>query len=615
MAEHSHNQAHPQQHTHSPEQAELNTPGQSGEEKPAGSHSGMWRLLGDTRPYRGGLLFTLACGLANHALSIGSAVLAAYLVGKAATGTPASDLWPYFWLLIGLVIGRTIAGWLENLYSHLVAFKILGELRFKMYWALERLAPGYLASQRSGDLATSAMEDVDVLEFFFAHTASQMFVALVVPFGALVGMGLVHPLLPLVLLPWVVLVALVPFSLGKRAEQQGRVVRGKLGELGAEMVDTIQGLREIVVFGQQKTRLKKLAGHTYQFQQAQFAYGQRSGVESAVTISLTALGMVTVLGVAAWLVSQGSLSRSLFPVAVVLAGVSFAPVLGLTDTARNFGLVKAAARRVFTILDEPSPTRDLVASPPSGPLSPSIQFDKVSFRYGPTLTNALDDVSFEVGEGETVALVGHSGAGKSTCANLLFRFWDVTEGKIYLGGYDLRDFPQAELRNRIALMPQDIYLFNISVRENIRLGRPDATDEEVENATRTAQAHEFIRALPQSYETVTGERGVQLSGGQRQRLGIARALLKDAPILVMDEAVSNLDTESERAFQLALSQLVKGRTTLLITHRLSTIRTADRIVVLEAGRVAESGTHEKLLAKNSVYSHLITSQRDVLLAD
>lgn len=602
-------------HSHSHAHSHAHNDQDHSHDASATSKGGMWRLVGDMRSHWPGLIFTLFCGLANHAMSIASAVVGAYMVGKAATGTPVNELWGYFWLLVGLVVGRTVAAWLENLYAHIEAFQILAELRLKMYWALERLAPGYLGGRRSGDIATTSMEDVDVLELFFAHTASPMIVALVVPFGALVGMALVHPLLPLVLLPFVILVALVPFTLGKQAERQGAVVRSKLGELAAEIVDSIQGLREVVVFGAQKSQVKKLGEHASHFHQAQLAYGRRSGLESAATIALTALGSVSVVAVAAWLVSQGSLSREFFPVAAILAASSFAPVLGLTDTARNFGLVKAAARRVFTILDEPTPTHDHVTKAPAGPIAPTIQFENVGFRYGPGLAKALDEVSFEVKEGETVALVGHSGAGKSTCTNLLFRFWDVTEGKICLGGHDLRDFPQTDLRQRIALMPQDIYLFNISIRDNIRLGQPDATDEDVEKAARTAQAHDFIAALPQGYDTLAGERAVQLSGGQRQRIAIARALLKDAPILVMDEAVSNLDTESERAFQVALAQLLKGRTTLLIAHRLSTIRTADRIVVMDGGRVAETGTHEELLAKDGVYSHLIASQHDVLLPE
>lgn len=256
---------------------------------------------------------------------------------------------------------------------------------------------------------------------------------------------------------------------------------------------------------------------------------------------------------AAYLVSFGSLPPALFPVAIIPAIFIFGPVTSITDIAENLGIVFAAADRVFAVLNAPAPVPDTAAAPPPGPVEPCIEFRAVSFHYGPDLPAALDTASFSVRRGESVALVGHSGAGKSTCIHLLMRFWDVTDGAIAIGGHDVRAFPQSALRELIAWVPQDVYLFNMTVRENIRLARPDAGDAEVEEAARAALAHEFIMRMPQGYDTNAGERGVRMSGGQRQRVAIARAVLKDAPILVMDEAVSNLDAENERLLRAAMA--------------------------------------------------------------
>jgi ABC-type multidrug transport system fused ATPase/permease subunit len=250
---------------------------------------------------------------------------------------------------------------------------------------------------------------------------------------------------------------------------------------------------------------------------------------------------------------------------------------------------------------------DRVDSSPPEPIASRICFKDVHFQYQPHLPEALRGVTFEIQPGETVALVGHSGAGKSTCANLLLRLWDVTKGQITIAGHDLRDFTQESLRERIAYVPQDVYLFNRSVRENIRLGLMEANEQRVKNAAALAQALDFIMELPQGWDTPIGERGVLLSGGQRQRLAIARAMLRDTPILVMDEAVSNLDTESEFAIKEAISRVGRGRTTMIIAHRLSTIMGADRIVALENGRVVETGIHEELIRSNGAYARLISS--------
>lgn len=293
------------------------------------------------------------------------------------------------------------------------------------------------------------------------------------------------------------------------------------------------------------------------------------------------------------------------PTVGLLAGAALGPIVEITQTARKLGELRAGAQRIFTILGQRSAVADHGNAPAPG--TSAIQFEHVRFSYGAGRAPVLDDVSFNVAQGETVALVGPSGVGKSTCAHLLLRFWDAASGYVRVGGVDIRNLSLTTLRRLIATVPQDIHLFNDTIAANIRLGRPDATFEEVQRAAQQAQAHEFITTLPQGYDTVCGERGARLSGGQRQRLAIARAFLCNAPILIMDEAASNLDTENERALQQVLSRLREGRTVLIIAHRPATIRSADRIVVLEDGQVAEAGTHDRLVNQGGAYARLMAS--------
>ncbi|MFC5228009.1 ABC transporter ATP-binding protein [Streptomyces fimbriatus] len=280
----------------------------------------------------------------------------------------------------------------------------------------------------------------------------------------------------------------------------------------------------------------------------------------------------------------------------------------LVDTWRELANIRAAANRLTEIVtarpdvtDQSSKTQPLPE-----PIDPTVTFEDVRFRYAPDLPHAVSHVSFTVPAGSTVALAGHSGAGKTTCASLLLRHWDPTDGTVRVGGHDLRALPLARLRQLIAAVPQETYLFNLSIRDNIRLARPDASDAEVEDAARAAHAHDFIVGdLPEGYDTPAGERGAHLSGGQRQRIAIARALLTGAPVLVLDEAVSSLDAESEAEVDRAMRTARTGRTTLIVAHRPSTLRTADTVVLLEEGRIVDAGPHHALLARSPAYRSLL----------
>jgi len=564
------------------------------------------RLLGPR--HRSLVGAAVAVGIVHHLLVLASAATGAWLVGRALAGADAADLGAGLAVLAALVVPTALTPLLESYLNHVAAFEVLADLRTRVYEAFERLAPAYLLERRSGDLGATVSDDVEQLELFYAHTLTPLAVAVAAPVAALAGLSWFHWSLPLVLAPPLVLLATVPSWLRRRAQAQGTELRGHLAELSAEAAGAVAGLRELVTFGAGDRQRARIADLDDRLLATKVAHARRSGLEHAIVDVLTVAGLIAVLVTAALLVTGGALDPALAPVAVVMALTTFTPVIAVTDVARDLNVVSASADRIAEVLAATPSVTDLVAEPPPGPIEPRVRFDQVSFRYGPGLPDAVTGVSLTIEPGETVALVGASGAGKSTCANLLLRLWDVDAGAITIGGHDLRAFPQEALRELITLVPQDVYLFATSIRDNIRLGRPGATDEEVEAAAAAALADEFIAGLPDGYDTVPGEMGAQLSGGQRQRIAIARALLKDAPVLVLDEAVSNLDTVSESEVGEAMARARSGRTTLVIAHRLSTIRAADRIVVLAGGRVAETGTHDELVARDGAYTALVRSQ-------
>ena len=567
----------------------------------------VWRRLFQlVRPWRGELALTFLLGLAHHSSIIGLSVISALLVGQVITGGDLTVLLVLLGVFVPLAAFFT---WAESWVAHDLAYRLLAEMRVDVYNKLDPLTPAYMVRRRSGDLVSIVGGDVELVEFFFAHTITPAFVAILVPAGVLATLAFVAWPIALVLSPFLLAVAISPFMAQKRSEGLGDELRSQLGDVHAHMVDSIQGMREISAFGQGPARTAEMVDNSWRFAHFQLRFLKERAFQIGFIEGMTALGGLAVLTMGAWLMTEGEISRPQLILSVILSVAAFAPISDIARTIKQLMETLAAARRLFVVHDEPVPVVDGpgVQAHENG-LSPAISFDHVGFSYGHDEAQALHGVSFDVQAGQTVALVGRSGAGKTTCANLVMRFWDPGEGHVRLSGHDLRDYELDDLRRQIALVSQDTYLFNASIRDNLRLGKIEASDSEIEAAAQQANAHEFITAFPDGYDTLVGERGMQLSGGQRQRISIARAILKNAPVLILDEATSHLDAVNERQVRQALETLMAGRTTVVIAHRLSTIRDADRIVVLDNGHAVEQGSHHDLLASHGLYSQLVATQ-------
>ncbi len=564
-------------------------------------------LLGHLKPYKIKMTLAVISGILKEVSVIVAVGICAYMAAIAGIGKESLSR-SYLEILLLTVLARAVFSYLESYLSHDVAYHILVDFRVKLYNSFIHLCPDILFRQRSGQISTTLMNDVEVLEWFYAHTAGYVLVDSVVVLIMTVFLWTRHWSLGILLLAGVGIILIIPFLMKDKADKQGKESRFRLGEANSVTLEGINGMNELLMLNAVDRYQKKNKKFMDKLVEIQVKYAQRMGTEGGLLQIASGITAVIINICAVWLVLHNQLSLNWFAVIGTTVWLAFAPVLELCSMARNFGVIFAASGRISAVLSGEPLVQDTGKISDISETGQNVTFKNVCYRYVNTTEDVLKNVSFTASEGKVTALVGESGAGKTTCTNLLTRMWDVKSGEISIGGIDIRNLSLDTLHHLVTVVPQDVYLFNTSIRENISLGRPDATEEEIQSAAKMAMVHSFIMSLPEGYDTVTGERGVQLSGGQKQRIAIARALLMDAPILVMDEAVSNLDTKTDMEIQKTLRNITDKKTIILVAHRLSTIMEADELVVFKNGQVVQKGTHQELCQQEGYYKELIKSQ-------
>jgi ATP-binding cassette subfamily C protein CydCD len=570
-----------------------------------GAAATLMTLVAIIKPWRRRFAVVVTSGISRVAAFIGVGILGALAVAAVKTGAPFA----YLLILLGLV--APLAGllhWIESWLAHDIAYRLLAEMRIDLYKKLDSLAPAYLVRRRSGDLIALASQDIETIEYFFAHTVAPALVAILVPSAVLATLAIVAWPIAAALLPFVLYAALAPVLMRGRIDRLGTEAREALGMLGAHVTETIQGLSDLVAFQAVGRRRGDFMRAVAAYQNTRLTLlGDLSSQTAQLEIA-TGLGGLAVAVVGAWLVAGHVLAATTLPLLILLALASFLPISEIAQVSRQLADTIASTRRLYAVHREVPAVRDGPARPPAPVGGSAIRFEQVGFAYPGARRPALEGVSLDIPAGATVAIVGPSGAGKTTLANLLLRFWDPATGHILIDGVDLRDFELDHLRRRISLVSQDTYLFNDTLRANVALARPEADEAAIHRALDEAALADFVQSLPEGLDTRVGERGVQLSGGQRQRVAIARAFLKNAPTLILDEATSHLDAVSEAQVRHALDALMRDRTTVVIAHRLSTVRHADLLVVVDRGHIAEFGTHGELVARGGLYARLIRRQ-------
>jgi len=577
------------------------------------------RLLTFLRPFRWQVVLAIILGCATVASNMGLLGMAAYLIAAAALAPLLVLLTLPIYIVRFMGVARAVSRYTERLVAHDVTFRLLAQLRIWVYSRLEPLAPARLLMYRSGDVLTRLVADVEELQNVYLRVVSPFIVAVLI---AILTFGLFTMFSPV--LAWVALAFLVAAGLGvpllanALARGLGKRQLALRAELNAQIVDGIQGVQDILACGCAGDQRRMIADLDRALGQVQRRMAYITGLQQALNNLLVNLALWTILILAMPLVVTKAINGVYLATLTLVILACFEAVQPLAQAFQSLGHSLAAAERVFEVVDAAPQVRECATPLPApseyAPAGHMLEFDQLHFAYPTAAGEVLDGATFRMHPGSRTAVVGPSGSGKTTIARLALRFWDPTHGTIRLDGQDIRRYGLSDLRSLIGVVAQDTYLFNGTIRGNLLLARPGASDSEIQQALEQAQLAGFIEQLPDGLETWIGEQGLRLSGGERQRLAIARVLLKDAPLLILDEATANLDPLTEQAVLDALDMLMQGRTTLMMTHRLVAMERMDEILVLDQGRISQRGTHGQLLMRNGLYRSMFEVQDGMLVS-